>query len=343
MTAKFVLTDGHKSSYLELEESSNGWTTQRDWRQKPPFTRSLLETLSGTWSLGEAPTELVNDRFAVRSGPPPLILSNGEGRAIMQFARKPNVSANEAVNGLILRPDGTKEHAILATMGQQTDPGKWWFGVGVKIGGAAGLVGCELMVAVIYNFSLGVFTPILATSSRVGLGLGASGGVVVVGVYGFPDAHSLVGQTFGGLDFALALEERWSGWLKAVRVTDPKMLTGMARAMQALGTVRCSQVRGLDQLMSIASKFCHSEGAINWAKNIVGLSNYSDQNSSIGTIDVPGLSKGVELGIYNCDGKIVAVGERSLSGYAINWAPPDPTPSKPMREPHFGGGNRSAY
>ena len=344
MTAKCVVTNGRATSYLELEAANVGMVSdmRRTWRQLSFPKGRLVGAGLGTWGLREE-TTMVNDRFVVHDGTS-LVLNDQNGRILFQFAREPDFSGRgDSVPGAVFWPDGSKEAVTLTPAPMQTRPERWWFGIGVKVGGTVAVKGCETLVGVVFNIALGAMAPLMIESSREGLGLGGSGGVVMIGAYGFKSAEEFVGLEVGGLDFSLSLGERWSSWVKSAKIANPHMLSAMKSAA-ALVPTSCRNVGSLKELTELASRFAQCEGAIGWAKNIVGLSAYTDHERAFATLDVPMLQKGLEIGLYNCSGKITAVSVSGVGGRHVQWAASEPEkPSPPMREPHYGGGNRSLY
>src|SRR5207302_1595289 len=61
------------------------------------------------------------------------------------------------------------------------------------------------------------YMPMLGEGIRVGPGLGASGGLVVVLAMNLPDLSKALGLTSGQFDFPLVVGGKWSGLLKGLR------------------------------------------------------------------------------------------------------------------------------
>ncbi len=333
----YVISNGGRCCYIEFESVRTGAiSTTQNWRQRPPFNKSLLENIIGTWS-HIAPVRSAYGGASIPGGgalTATIFLEDQSHRQIMQLDRFPAVG--ETANGVIIRPDGWRDKIVIARMAPRVNPAKAWIGAGFKGGVTVVAGGKEALIGSLWNLhtpDLGF--PFAATASRSGLGLGASGGVVLCLGYGFDNPQGALGIGLGGWDFNLSLGARWSAWLKSLRLANPKTAGALATLIRALVQVRGSQIKSLDSLMQLTSRFAHNEGTINLFKNLVGLSNFDDRMKCLITFDLPA-SGGVEVSIVYTDGSVVAVDGPSAGKYLQSLQ------SQP-HEPRYGGGNRPAY
>ncbi|HEX2891121.1 hypothetical protein [Vineibacter terrae] len=336
----YVISNGGRCCYIEFETVRTGAiSTSQNWRQRPPFNKSLLENIIGTWA-SIAPVSSTYGGARIPGGgsmTATVFLEDQNHRQIMQLDRLPAVG--ETASGVIIRPDGWRDKIVIARMAPRVDPAKAWIGAGLKGGVTVVAGGKEALVGSLWNLhSADLGFPFVATASRVGLGAGASGGVVLCLGYGFDSPQGALGIGLGGWDFNLSLGARWSAWLKSLRLANPKTAGALAKLIRALTQVRTSQIKSLDSLMQLTSGFVHNEGMINLFKNLVGLSNFDDRTKCLITFDLPA-SGGLEVSIVYTDGSVVAVDGPSAAKYIGSLQ----LESYQPREPRYGSGNRPAY
>jgi hypothetical protein len=163
-------------------------------------------------------------------------------------------------------------------------PSGRWFGIGYKFGGHVIFGGSDYTEAAIWsydNFSHG-FT-LAARTWRLGPGLGASGGAVLVLISGLTNPYRIIGHRCSGGDFQANLGTKWGALAKfATRWQH------IARVARKAATVRSYVNSDTWQLM------------LDGVKNLYSVFGHPPNSSSLEVTiaDWPGLGGGLEASAY---------------------------------------------
>ena len=165
-----------------------------------------------------------------------------------------------------------------------------WIGIGVKAGGQVALGGADSATIVAISMDdPRDFVLMQITMGRMGLGLGASGGMVLCGIGNCYDPRALRGYPVSGGDFQLAVGPKWGSLVKVARLV-PEL-------MEALDAGR-DVVRLLKSGVISAAR---RHQIVNHLKSAEGCRTlFPDSEStevSINVVDLP-LGAGTEASVY---------------------------------------------
>jgi hypothetical protein len=171
------------------------------------------------------------------------------------------------------------------------DPNKAWIGIGSKVGGmliGAGLEHTRGVIARSTNLSLPFDFSL--TSARLGLGIGFSGGVVIMMVFNCNNIHELHNKTEDDWGVTVAAGGRWAAVVRSIRQsgTFARAATLGWRARGVFGT-------GED-----------IRNVLHEAYSLYDIRRTGDQRNKLIVIDTP-LGTGAELAV-NISTGLVRIG-----------------------------------
>ncbi len=152
-----------------------------------------------------------------------------------KFSSKDRLSKTATTPGIIYLP---RIAAVVPTQPPRKEPDEvrlnLWVGLGGKIGTQVVADGIETMEGFVVDLdSPHSWMVLQASTTRLGPGFGASGGVCLIVVTGVSRPAQLNGFETGGVDFTLALGGKWDKFIKGSR--EVKKLEPFIMAVKKLG------------------------------------------------------------------------------------------------------------
>ncbi len=172
-----------------------------------------------------------------------------------------------------------------------------WIGIGVK--GSGHVIAAGADTATIFAISMDDYRDwmmLQITTTRVGPGLGLSGGLVVCGIGNCYDPRNMRGWPVGGWDFQVAVGTKWNSMIKIAGKAAP-LLEALKQGSDATNLINKTV---------FTPQVC--DRIVNEAKNgfaALGLFPREGQyDLSVTVVDVPVLSAGTELSVYYNSGSV---------------------------------------
>jgi len=200
-----------------------------------------------------------------------------------------------------------------------------WLGIGGKFGSTVIVMGIEQMAGMIVsiqdlvNTEPNVRTIVLnAQTTRMGLGVGASGGACIIYATGVADAAELNRLLTGGMDFNLALGGNAGSLIKASKTA------GRMKKLKPLVDVLVKIGAKSPDVLKNALKAPDKLGDL--YKAVTGLretlaNEVGDVEPSVLIMDIPGASGGTEASLFHAVTEFRTLGQPTIE---INWANAQP-------------------
>jgi hypothetical protein len=168
-----------------------------------------------------------------------------------------------------------------------------WFGVGAVEGGTLGIAGKETVEACVYSWDKYTHHFWLNVDAwRLGIGVGASVGIVLVVATGVETPHDLEGfVVVGDTDFQLALAGKWGD---------------VAKAAKGLNVVR--KVAKLGKFIDKTISYAEWEKLRDFVWNLYKAMDIDAKKTALNVFGIPGAGVGLEASVYKSVGSVFVHG-----------------------------------
>jgi len=252
-------------------------------------------------------------RFNFQTAKPPEInwyLRNKVGCTQATHDRKNYIFTSDADPGIVYLPS-----AKVASVAQSKLQLNSWFGLGLKFGSTVIVDGIEQMGGMLVSIQDLVNTEpqirtiaLNAQSTRLGLGVGASGGLCIIYVTSLKNAYELNSLTVGGMDFSLALGGNAGSLIKGAKATAKlKKLEPLVKVLVKIGA---RSPDALKKALSQPDKLGDLYKTIKSLKETL-QSEPDEVEPSAMIADLP-ISGGTEVGIFHAVTEFRVLGQPTI-------------------------------
>ncbi len=278
------------------------------WRQQKPISPSAGRTMKnahGTWKWKQIVKTVGTYQAHKNYVCYQLLLEEPGGKVLsLGFFKSKSLVANKYFQAFDselgvanILDDGNLHYPFSNTFWTytpQVDYCSVWIGPLLKIGGTLTAGGLETGVALLANTGTDEKAVVVLETSRYGAGLGGSFGVAIAAFVGFPSIGSMRGHMQSGWDFSVVFAENWAAWANSVKNATwfDTMRTTLA-PLAKIKNITPSAAKQMDAAWDAAGY-----GGDVYKVVSGSLGKYADDNRSICVLDIPGLSKGLELAAY---------------------------------------------
>jgi hypothetical protein len=196
-----------------------------------------------------------------------------------------------------------------------------WIGLGGKLGTTVIVMGIEQMggfmisIEDLVNMESEIRTIALnAQTTRMGLGVGASGGACLICAFGLRDGYQLNSMLMGGMDFSLALGGNAGSLIKGAKTA------GKVKKLQPL--INLLVKIGAKSPAALKAALSQPDKLGDLYKAAMGLRDAlaaepADIEPTVLMMDVPSASGGTEVALFHAVTEFRVLGQPTIS---INWS-----------------------
>ncbi len=196
-----------------------------------------------------------------------------------------------------------------------------WIGIGAKFGSTVIIMGIEQMTGFIVsiqdlvNTESNIRASVLnAETTRIGIGVGASGGACIIYATGVANAGELNRLMTGGGDFNLALGGNAGAFFKAGK--NAAKIRKLKPLIDVLIRIGAKTPGALNSALKAPDKLGDLYKAVTGLRDTLA-DEAVDAEPSVLVMDVPGLSGGTEAALFHAVTEFRTLGQPTI---AINWS-----------------------
>jgi hypothetical protein len=305
---RLLISDGSHAAILDFDPApleANRRKYPGSWRQVKPFSKYISSAWGYyEWTVYELPGRPAGYNLGKR-----LVLFHDSGYKMMSLDWVYGFLADGYGRGTF-HGDGVShaviESVIFKTVPIPIDPSMLWIGLGLKVGGMAVYSRVEGAAAFFVNLATRHAGYAVMKAKGVGLGGGASGGVVLAVATGFKSLEQMQGFEFGDYDFNIAIAGKWGAFLK--------LLGGAQKYATLIGLFGRFAPLRFNNIFQAGRQAAASEEWGNFMKLWANSTGIDTRTRTLSVMDLP-IGGGLEVSFLKTEGTVYKAGSEAVLKY----------------------------